>query len=191
MAFPLWLALIAPLTAGVFHLANSVVKREDVGIADIFAGARSFLAASWKLAAAQLLVTIILAADVAFFFGLALATKSFLYVILAALSLYALIFWGMMSLYQWPTLIEQRPTTVKTIYRSFLLTADNLLFTSYLFFVIILLSILCLAGMALLYMGAVAVMAASALRELHRKYGLAEIEPEVVEDTGWRLGGHR
>jgi len=97
----------------------------------------------------------------------------------------------MMVSYQWPLLVEQNPPTLKLIYRSFLFVADNLGFTAVIFFVIIGLTILCLPGMALLYMGAASITITTAMRELLRKYGLAEIEPEVVEDRGWHIGDYR
>ncbi|MDO8684602.1 MAG: hypothetical protein Q7N50_14140 [Armatimonadota bacterium] len=181
--------VVAPVLAGIFHLAGNIAKRESPAILDIIEGARRFLIPSWQLAALQLIVTAILVTDVVFFLSLFVSTRQTLYAPLMAVALYALLFWGMMVLYQWPLLVEQRPPTFKLIYRSFLLVADNLSFTTIVYFAIILLTILCISpGMAILYMGAAAVISTNALRDLLKKYGLVEVEPEVIEDKGWRLG---
>jgi hypothetical protein len=191
-AVPWTILVTSPMTAGVFHLAAMILKREMPVVADIFSGAKQFAVASWKLASAQLVITVVAVGDVVFFYLQFGHTGNFFFAMAGAVALYALGFWGMMVLYQWPLLVEQKPPTHKLIYRSFLFVADNLSFTTVIFFVIIGLTILCLGpGMALLYMGAASITATTALRELFKKYGLAEIEPEVVEDRGWHIGDYR
>lgn len=168
------------------------MKRESSGVSDLWEGMRTFAAPAWKLGALQVFITLVLVADTIFLYTLFAAMRNMIFLPLAALSFYAIIFWGMMMVLQWPLLVEQRPGTAKILTRSFLLAADNLSFTTITYFAIILLSILCLLpGMAVLYMGAVAVLSCSALRELFRKYGLAEIPPESGEDRGWQIGDYK
>jgi hypothetical protein len=189
-----WIILIsAPLLAGIFYLARNIVTRADPGLSDIITGAREFLFRSWKLSFTQLLITVILVIDVVFFYGLFVRRGNLLFAPLAAIAFYVLIYWLTMLLYQWPLLIEQRLPTLKIIYRSFLIAADNLAFTSIAFFAIIMLTILCLfpLGMALLYMGVAAIIATSALREILKKYDLVEIEPDVPEDPGWHISDYK
>ncbi|MDO8585907.1 MAG: hypothetical protein Q7T82_02600 [Armatimonadota bacterium] len=189
----LWSILVTgPVTAGVFQLAANIAKRDSPALSDILAGARRLLLPAWKLAAAQMILSAVALTDVVFFYGMFVPSKNFALLIFGAIALYALVFWAMMATYQWPLLVEQRPPTFRLIYRSFLFVADNLFFTTIIFFVIICLTILCIGpGMALLLMGVVAVISTTALRELLRKYGLVEIEPEVVEDHGWHIGDYR
>lgn len=182
--------IVGPALAGIFYLASNIVKREDPAVSDIITGSRLFLTASWKLAAAQLLIAALLATDVAIFF---IRAGSPLCLLLSVISLYALAVWVVISVYQWPLLVEQRQPTLKIIYRSFLLVADNPSFTCAIVFVIILLTILCAfpPWMALLYMGACSVTATHALRELFKKYGIVEVRPDVVEDSAWHIGDYR
>jgi hypothetical protein len=189
----LWTIFVsAPATAGVFHMAATMAKRDLPSVSDILVGARQFGAASWKLAAAQMAISIVALSDIVFFYVQFAHTHNFFFALAGALAVYGLGFWGMMVVLQWPLLVEQRPTTLKLIYRSLLFVADNLSFTTIIFFVIILLTILCIGpGVALLLMGAIAVTTTTALRELFRKYGLVEIESEVVEDRGWHIGDYR
>ena len=178
-----------PVLAGTFYLAGNIVSRQDPVVLDLLTGARRFLFASWKLAAAQLLITAILITDTVFFLATYVGAKNAVFIPLTGLAFYAMLFWGTMVIYQWPLLIAQQPSTLKLIYRSFLIAADNVTFTSAFWFAIILLSILCVfpPGMALLYMGSVSIIATNALREVFRKYGLVAVEPDVVEDKGWPL----
>ena len=189
----LWTILVTgPITAGVSQLASNIARRDSPAVTDILAGARRLLVPAWKLAVTQIVFSTVAVTDVVFFYSMFIAARNFAFVIFGAIALYALIFWAMMVLYQWPLLAEQRPPTFRLIYRSFLFVADNLFFTTVVFFVIICLTILCIGpGVALLYMGAAAVTSTTALRELLRKYGLVEIEPEVVVDRGWHIGDYK
>ena len=184
--------IVGPVLAGIFYLAGNIAKRESPAFSDILAGARMFLTASWKLAAAQLLAAILLAADTVIFYA-KFKAGSLLCLPLSIISLYALAMWGVIAVYQWPLLIEQQPPTLKIIYRSLLLVMDNFFFTSALVLVMILLTALCSfpPWMAFLYMGAGSVTATHALRELFKKYGIVEVKPDVVEDTGWHIGDYR
>ena len=182
--------LSVPLMAGVFEMARRVVMREEPSIADLKAGFTQFLGPAMKLALTDLVVTVVILVDVAFFFG-RMGPKGGLHspllVVIGVFLVYILLAWLTMMLYHFPILIWQKSSTTAVLKRGFLLTVDNPTFTIGLLFAIILLTILCVVtviGMAVLFMGAAAILTTNALRELFIKYKMIE-EPPEGGSSGW------
>ncbi|MCX6374911.1 MAG: hypothetical protein NTU88_02520, partial [Armatimonadetes bacterium] len=183
-----YVLFIAPLTAGVYLLAKKIVTRDDPSVFDIFHGFREFLAPSWSLGFAHVLITLMIAANAWFYLtrgGIALKA-------VGVLVLYVLILWGLSAVYHYPVMIEQRPGTFKTLKRGFLLALDNFAFTVGVIFAIILLTCLCavtLLGMPLIYLGMLSILQTQALRALFVKYELLppEREPEPGGEETWTV----
>lgn len=192
-----WIGLLAafligiPVTTGVFVMARNIVAREDPSLADLKSGFSELLVPAMKLAVVDLIITGVLVADLAFFFGIIApigGAPSPILVVIGVLFLYLLFMWFLTTLYHLPELVWRRPPTFTILKRGFLLVIDNLFFTIGLLFVIILLSSLCVLtgiGLAILFMGAAAILTTSCLRELFIKYGIVEEPPEVSEELGW------
>lgn len=146
--------------------------------------ARTFLWPALKLGTVQLVLTVVMLADAAFF----LSRSSLLLKMAGMLMAYLLLLWLMMQLWQWPFLMTEEGGVWKAVRKSTLLLLDNPFFTLGAF------SVTMTAGALLLLSGIGAVVALGGLgacfivrahRELLMKYGVVEDEPEVIEDTGW------
>ncbi|BCW98002.1 MAG: hypothetical protein KatS3mg024_0829 [Armatimonadota bacterium] len=146
--------------------------------------ARTFLWPSLKLGTLQLVLTMVMLVDAAFF----LSRSSLLLKIAGMLMAYLLLLWLLMQVWQWPFLITEEGGVWKAVRKSGLLLLDNPFFTLGTF------SVTMTAGALLLLSGIGAVVALGGLgacfivrahRELLMKYGVVEDEPEVIEDTGW------
>jgi len=172
-----YVLLVSPLTTAVFYLAKKMVTRDDPSLLDLIAGFKQFLAASWVLGLAQIILTLTVVVNAWFYL-----THGGIFVrILGVLTLYILIVWMMSAVYHFPLLIEQRPGTFKIIKRGFLLALDSPAFTGGVFLAIILLtcfSAATLLGLPLLYMGMLSILETKALRAVFVKYGLLEPEKE-------------
>jgi hypothetical protein len=186
----------SPLLAGVFRMAYRIAYRDDPSLADLLSGFRELLGASWALAAVNLVVVTVLAADAAFFFGMiGPLGRNWLFFGLGTVCLYVLLAWLMAALYQLPVLAAQRPMGQRqgwlpAVKKSLLLAAGNPLFTIGLFVVTLGFGILCalsVIGMLILYIGAVSVLLTHALRELYIRYGVVQEPPEAAEDKGWHV----
>jgi hypothetical protein len=146
--------------------------------------ARTFLWPALKLGTVQLVLTVVMLADAAFF----LSRSSLMLKMAGMLMAYLLLLWLMMQLWQWPFLMTEEGGVWKAVRKSALLLLDNPFFTLGAF------SVTMTAGALLLLSGIGAVIALGGLgacfivrahRELLMKYGVVEDEPEIVEDTGW------
>ncbi len=181
---------------GVFFYVRKAIFHEHPTVGETWQGIRILLGPAIALFVVDLLISVVVLGDLAFF---ALAFKANGGMVLAALAIvsaYVSLMWLMMSLYHLPLLIaqlgiESGPRVKVILSKSFLLTADNPGFTAGLFVVIIALAVLCalpaLLGIALIFTGAAAFLLTSALRELFIKYDMVEEEPEIVEDKPWRM----
>lgn len=185
-----WLCVV-----GVFYYARKALYHEHPSPMDTWEGVKKLAGPAIALFTADLLISVILVGDVVFF-ALAFKTRGgALFAGLAMVSTYIALMWFLMSLYHLPLLVaqltmESGPKVKAILYKSYLLTADNPGFTLGLFVVIIAFAVLCVfsvLGTTLLLPGASAFVLTSSLRELFIKYGVAEEEPEVVEEKPWRL----
>lgn len=176
-----YVLITAPLTAGVFAVAGKIVTRDDPSPLDVFRGAGQFLTLTWRLALGQLIVTVLILANAAFY----LTHESLWIKAIGVLFVYAGLVWALSAMYHYPILIEQRPGVLKVLKRGLLLTLDNPAFTVGVFSVIILLTCFCgitLLGLPLLYMGVASIFQTRALRALFVKYELLPPEREPVSE---------
>jgi hypothetical protein len=181
------LTLLGPLLAGCFGLVRQIVAREDPGFADLFREARRRWRSGLAMGAVQSGVALVLIVDLVFFATLPIAGLRLVSVLFG----YALIFWGLMALYQWPLLVDDEagggaPPRVRSVVRkSALLVLDNLPLSLALGLVALLFTIGCLltgVGFVLLWAGTLAFLQTVALRELWRKYGLLAPEPDIIPE---------
>lgn len=178
-----YVLVIAPITAGAFFLARRVVTRDDPSVSDIFHGTLTLAMPAWTLGLAQVVVTTIILVNVWFY----LTRHSLVLNLIGVLCVYITLLWGLGSLYHYPILVEQRPGVLKILKRSFLLTVDNVTFTAKTFFVIILLTCICIVipfCLPLLFAGTASILQVRALRALFVKYGLLEPERELEANEG-------
>ncbi len=137
-----------------------------------------------KLASLQLFVTVLIFFDSVFF----LARNQIFLQMVGIVTGYILLLWLMSMLWQWPYLIIENQSTLKIVKKSALVMIDNLFFTIGTFFVTITLGIILhisIAGGVAAGGGLLACFTVRAHREILKKYGIAEDEPDTVEDGGW------
>jgi len=179
-----------PLLAGVFKMAYKMVYRDDPSLWDILSGFKELFIPGLGLVLVSLAVAVVLAVNIVFFFGIFGPLKgSFAGYAVGIFSLYLLLIWFAMALYQFPALaaqllLEQKQGVFPAIKKSFLLVMHNPGFTAGVFVVILGLSILCVVsviGMPLLFVGTVAILLTRVLREQFVRYGVIE-EPVNPED---------
>lgn len=177
----LYVLLLGPLAAGVYHVAKKIVTHDDPSPLDLFRGAKEYWGRAVLLSLSQAVITMLIAVNAWFY----LTRGSIAIKALGMLFLYAMVVWLMSVLYHFPILIEQRPGLLKLLKRAFLLTFDNPAFTGFVFFAIILLTCFSagiLLGLPLLYMGLASVIQTRALRALFVKYELLPPEKEPSPD---------
>lgn len=188
MAIWLW-------TAGILYYVNKSVFNEHPSIRDTLHGIKVLLLPAILLFIVDFVITTILIGDAYFFFRMAAARKTIAFSMAGVFFASIALIWLMMLQYHLPLLVaqlkmESGPRVGVILRKSFLLLADNLIFTLGLFVVIIAFTALCILprfiGIVVLYPGVVAFLLTHALRELFIKYGIVEEEPEVVEDK-WGL----
>lgn len=184
------------LAVGVFYYANKVVFHEHPVLADTWAGIRALMGPALKLFVADLAITAVLVGDTAFFLSAYAGSRSHLFGVLGIVSGYLTLVWLMMAMYHLPLLVAQMkmesgPGTLVIYRKSYLLLADNPVFTLGAFLVIIAFAVLCalpaLIGTAMLSLGGASFLLTHVLRELFVKYEIAEEEPEVVSEDRWSL----
>lgn len=190
------LALIligGPLSGGLFRFAHKAAARKEPELFDFAWGFRAGFTPSLKLASVQVIGTLALAGNCAFY----LAQHNLPLMALGASFGYLLVFWCAAMLYQWPLLLEGADVKT-TLRKSALLVLDNLPFTLGILLVALVLVMLCgisVIGIVLLLPGAMAMLTTQGTRELLRKYGLLPPDPtldpiaEETHDSGG-LGWH-
>jgi uncharacterized membrane protein YesL len=171
--------MISPLITGIFLMAKKIVTHDEPSLLDLINGFKEFLASSWALGFAQLLMTLVIVVNAWYY----LTRGSPAVKLVGIVFVYAFVLWVMSALYHYPILVEQRSGVLKILKRGVLLAMDNFAFTAGVLFVIILLACLCsvtVIGLALLYMGMASILQTRALRALFVKYELLppEREPE-------------
>ena len=172
-----------PLTAGFFRFARNAAAREEPELFDLAWGFRSALGRSLALAAAQVAGTVVLTVNCYYW----LSQKHPAAIVLGTLFGYLLVFWGLLSLYSWPLLVEQELGTPRLLLKSFLLLLDNFLYTLLLALLCLLLSSLLWATMiagALLWAGVMSMLLTQGTRELLRKYAILPPDPTLDPIAG-------
>lgn len=190
-------ALVAFLCAvGVYYYAGMFVYREHPALMDTLSGIRLLIKPALKLFAVDIVISVVLAADLAFFFKWFTTGRNPIAGAAVIVVVYVVIFWLLMAIYHLPLLIAQQVlesgTSIKAVFRkSILLMMGNLGFTVGLFLVIIAFAVLCavpmLSGIAFLFLGTSAFLVTHALRELFVRYGIVEEEPEIPEEGNYEL----
>jgi len=179
------LLIAAPTIAGTYVWARNVASYNDPSLMDLAEGFRKWLLKSWKLAFADLLITLIVLVNLVFYLRFpALPVK-----VVGIIWGYGACFWALSLIYHFPIMVEQDAGILKVWKRSALLTLDNLPFTMVIFFVIIFITTILVAtvfGWVVLGMGTISLLQTHALRELFRKYGLIEPEPELPAVDNWK-----
>lgn len=181
------LFLVAPWMAGAFATARKIARKDDPGPFDLLTGYKQLFWPAGGLLLLDLVIATILLADLWFFLNLMssqIGPLRFASLFMMVITAYAGALWGLGAIYHWPLLIEEDGAVLKVQKKAVLLALDNLLFTSIIAFVIILLSALLLAtgvGAAFLLLGMVSVLEYNALLPLLEKYGILKSEPEGEE----------
>lgn len=183
--------VLGPLTGGIFRLARNVAAGEDPGLLDLLWGFRSALGRCAGLMALQLLVTIVLGAD----FIYLVMQRSLPLMIAGVFFGYLLLFWGLMSSYQWPLMVEQQISPPAAVRKSALLTLDNLGYTLAVGASCLVFSLFCWVLLLPAFIAWAAVLAfvqTRALRPLLQRYGLLPQAPDPDDpvDETWGHGWH-
>lgn len=169
-------------------LAHRIAYWQDPGMDAFVDLGRLYGKEFLKLSSVQLLITLIILADIYFFsVQTSLAMR-----IAGVVMLYVLFLWGTSLLWQWPFLIREAVGTVKILKKSALVLLDNPFFTVLAFSVTMLCGILLLAsvlGMLVALSGLLSCFVVRAHRETLKKYGVVEDEPDIKEDSGWPSDG--
>jgi len=177
-----------PFTAGTFRYARNAAARREPEIFDLGWGFRSALASSVALSAVQLAGAVLLGANALFY----VIQRHPLGLVVGAFFGYALAFWLLTCLYQWPLLVGQsgteRPAPMPTVLKkSALLVLDNFAFTLALGAVVLVLTAALWAAVVpacVLWAGTLAVVLTQAIRELLRKYELLPPDPTLDPMSG-------
>jgi hypothetical protein len=196
----LYLALIPPAYAGVCWLARLIIEHDEASYLDILRGARRMYGRAFALGFAQLGITTVLLANLVFY----LSRGGFLFLILAVLFLYLLVFWGMNAVYHWPLLVAveagvllrdgDRPSGLGAVFRNaFLLAFSAPGFTFAVLLLIIVLGVplsISGVGLALLFPGFTAFLTTQAARDQLVRFHVLPAQPdpdEPVVDERWRV----
>lgn len=196
----LYLLTVPPVYAGVCWLTHLIIERDEPSYAEIWRGATRMYGRAVALGAIHLVVTLVLLGNAAFY----LRTGGFIFILLAVLFLYALLFWGMNLFYHWPLFIAIEGGILKrddggkpglrSVFRNgFLLAFSAPAFTFILVAVIMAVSIPLIisgAGLALIAPGFIAFLSTQATRDQLVRFHILPEPPdpdEPIEDTAWRV----
>lgn len=173
-------------SVGVNYYVHGIVNYEHTEIIDIWLGIKKLFKPASQLFVVSFLILTILFIDAAFFVRLA-GNGQILFMVLAIFMLYLFLYWISISLYFIPVMIYQdklhsNVSPFIIIKKSYLLAADNQLFTLGVFLSLIIL----LPGFALLFLGISAFLTNTAARELYLKYNIVE-EPKIDDNNKWRV----
>lgn len=185
-----WAAVWGPTAAGHFRFSRNAAARAEPEIFDLAWGFRTAPRRAIGLGLIQALGVALLAGNAYFY----LIQRHPLFAVLGATFLYALAFWLLALIYQWPLLVEQELSPAAAIRKSALLVLDNFGYTLgvglVLGFLALLLWSLVVPGV-LLWGGASAFIQTQATRELLRRYGVLPPDPTLdpIADETHELGG--
>jgi hypothetical protein len=171
---------------GVNYFVHGVINYEHPELMDVLYGIKKLIKPASLLFGVSFFVVTVLISDVVYFAKLAQG-GNVIFMAFAMLFIYAIIYWISISLYFLPVLIYQdkaeasvSPFTV--IKKSYLLAADNPLFS----FGLLIALIPLLIGYIIFCLGTSAFLTNAAARELYIKYDIVE-EPNVEDNDRWRL----
>jgi len=179
--------ILSPMLAAIYRLSRNIVFHDSPSAADLITGLKTYALDAWSVAFSQVIVTTFLGLNLWYY----VRQGGMFHLVLAAFFVYLIVFWLMSAMYHFPLLVEQKPGVWKILKRGFLFTIGSPGFTAGVFFVIILLTCLCVLSRFLLPLvctGMVSIMGMLALRTMFIKYGV--IEPDVEpsdEDAGFEI----
>ena len=199
----LWLALCIPVvtapaaTAGLFHMARRISRREEVSLRQFFVGFRAHFFPALKLGIVDLAAILVLWINVDFYSHLR-GAATIPGIVLAAAMVWVAVFYWLMHVHLYALLVNGDTSLRQLLRKSALLTLDNLGFTIGIAFQGLALSALCGitgAGLVLINASAVAVLLVSGHDEVRRRYH--SWEPAAPEETRtfrdlwrpWESGG--
>ena len=180
-----------PLAAGIFRFARNAANRQEPELFDLRWGFRRELRRSLMLGAIQAFGGLVLAGNAFFYITL----RQPVAIVLGALFLYGLAFWGLMLLYQWALLAEGEPRLRGILRKSALLALDNFGYSLFFGAVRLVFTVVSWGTMivgALLWAGASAMITTQATRELLRRYDILPPDPTLDPIAGetHEFGGH-
>lgn len=167
-----------PLAAGFCRFARNAAARREPELFDLAWGFREALRPSALLALIQIFGSLVLAGNCWFY----ISQEGPVLAVLGAVFGYVLLFWLLMTLYQWPLLAEEAGGARRALRKSALLVLDNPGYSAALGLVILALTVLLwgfIIPALLLWAGAMPLLLTQATRELLRKYGLLPPDPTL------------
>lgn len=198
LGFAFALMLVPPLFTGACHTVYLALLPDEHSYADFWRGVRQHYWLSLQLGFLQSFVLLLLGVNIGFY----LAWRSPFAVFALVASLYALLLWLMMMLYQYPALVAQeaglfdeperkaKRGVLAVLRRSLFLTLGSPLYTFLVLVCLILLTLLSLVTAVLfvaVWGGLLAFVQTSATRELLMKYGILPLPTPLPPDEGFRL----
>ena len=137
------LVTLAPALAGVYYVTNHVAHgRYRTEWKDFFVGFRWYLAKSWQVLLADLLLLLLIVSNISFYTSM----SNQILRLVGILWLYLLAFWLCLQVYLFPLLMEQEDKRLLLIFRNaVLLTLKHPLFTIVFLLVIVLLLVISVA----------------------------------------------
>jgi uncharacterized membrane protein YesL len=125
MSLPVFVAIVAPLTAAVTYAGNLAVHKEDAGPRDLLRGFGRFWLRAAMLGAVQSVVLVVLALDISLVF----TVRATWVMMLSGIWVYLAIFIWSVCVYVYPLMVEQDVGVPTAIRRSALLVLDNPAYT--------------------------------------------------------------
>jgi uncharacterized membrane protein YesL len=151
LAIPLILISLIPAppaTAAVYHVTSLIAREKRIEFGYFWEGLKSYLGRSWAIAGVLLVLGVILAIDVWFFFE-RLDNTAFLVMFLV--SLWAVVFWVAIQVYLYPLMVSQDDKRLLLIFKNAaLLTLAYPLFSLIILVVLILITILSVISLILM-----------------------------------------
>lgn len=166
------LIFVGPLTIAAFAVCNQALKTGQGTLLDYFRGLKKYFLKGMVAYWLHAVILIVLFTD--FFFFSRFGNKIVMY--LSGIWLYLVVFFLMSQIYFWSLLVETDKRTLLCLKHSFLLTLDNLLFTSMIFLILVGLLALSIATagvmLAVTFAGFLGILANSATYNRLIKYNL-------------------
>jgi len=104
----------APATAGLYVVAQRIVRGQSIKFVHYWSGFKSYLVPSWKLGALILASGAILAFDLWFYLG----AEQIVYRVIGFVGLWALLFWLLLQIYLFPLMVHQEDLQAKVVVKN-------------------------------------------------------------------------
>ena len=171
-----WITIVLgpPMLFGLYAVAHELAQGRTRGPGELFRAAKQYLGMSWRWALVELLVGVVIAVNVIFYWRLERSWS----IILASLMFFLGLFWAMAQIYVIPFVMFQKTKSLKLAFKNAILTflaAPG--FTLVLFLVHLLIlaaSILFILPMILAGPALVAIIGEWAVRDRLRAFAIIE-----------------